>query len=994
MPIKFLNDVAVDTNVLYVDTINNRVGVGTSSPDETFTLQTQGDGLGNEGIFIKNPFAGTSPIVNSKNPFLSLATSTTSAYNSTIYMGRNATATNQESKIEWSNANDGLSIYVKGTGTYREHVRFGNLSSGTPRTYFGGNVGIGTTSPSQKLHVAGNARVTGAYYDSNNLPGTSGQVLSSTATGTDWVSLSEIQGVDGTGTANTVAMWSDSDTITDAPITVSGNNSTFAGDVLVEDNLYLTDAGTVRGKIQLNASDRDDLDIKAVSLGSNMKFFTVDTERMRIDSSGNVGIGTTSPARTFHSKGGSGVSTIGKFEAGTANAYIQISSTGQSDADSGYIGYDSSRVMTFWTANTERMRINSSGNVGIGTSSPDTILEVVDENPILTVRDTSTGLSSANAALRLAESGSGDTLDNYWDLKMKPEPVGGTTNFAIANNSLGEVLNINYQGNVGIGVTPEAWVVFNPVLRIGAGGSLAGTGVSNFRMFANTYYDGSYKRIGSGFATQYEQDGYHAWYTAASGAANSAISWSERMRIDSSGNVGIGTTSPSSAVGFDAKLQLESANPMLVYKETDQSTKWEVGAWGGNYVVYNGTNERMRITSAGNVGIGTTNPTGKLEVRQAANNGNTGAFTNTHVKLTASATADNTGFVGITAATSTANNYGYSFGAQRTSGGVGSFKINYHNNSAAGTNRFIIDQNGNVGINTTNPNQKLTIKGNDNYVATEHTSYAWGAANTIGVRMGTDATAGLLDFRRWTGTSAIHGTALITQVNSDGGYGLDFRVDNKSTNTSATTSRMYLSTSGEVGIGTTSPQQKLDVNGDIAIKNATQLSFDSNNGTLSVASHAGQLDLLSSSIFINYSSNVGIGTTTPSYLLEVSGSAAKSTGTTWINTSDERTKENIQNYTKGLNDIVQLQPRVFDYNGKGSTEKSKENIGLIAQEVIDVYPEAISTFKAKLDETDAKETDIYNLDFHSISISMINAIKELNEKVKILEDKIQTLENQ
>ena len=113
-----------------------------------------------------------------------------------------------------------------------------------------------------------------------------------------------------------------------------------------------------------------------------------------------------------------------------------------------------------------------------------------------------------------------------------------------------------------------------------------------------------------------------------------------------------------------------------------------------------------------------------------------------------------------------------------------------------------------------------------------------------------------------------------------------------------------------------------------------------------------------------------------------------------INTSDERTKENIQNYTKGLNDIVQLQPRVFDYNGKGSTEKSKENIGLIAQEVIDVYPEAIGTFKAKLDETDAKETDIYNLDFHSISISMINAIKELNEKVKILETKIQTLENQ
>ena len=76
-------------------------------------------------------------------------------------------------------------------------------------------------------------------------------------------------------------------------LTQNGANSTFAGDVLVEDNLYLTDSGTVRGKIQLNSSDRDDLDIKAVSLGSNMKFFTVDTERMRITSAGAIIINAT-----------------------------------------------------------------------------------------------------------------------------------------------------------------------------------------------------------------------------------------------------------------------------------------------------------------------------------------------------------------------------------------------------------------------------------------------------------------------------------------------------------------------------------------------------------------------------------------------------------------------------------------------------------------------------------------------------------------------------
>ena len=85
-----------------------------------------------------------------------------------------------------------------------------------------GNVGVGTSSPSQDLHVDGNVRITGAVYDSNNVAGTSGQILSSTGTGTDWVTLSEISGVDGTGTANYISKWSDTDTITDSQIQDDG----------------------------------------------------------------------------------------------------------------------------------------------------------------------------------------------------------------------------------------------------------------------------------------------------------------------------------------------------------------------------------------------------------------------------------------------------------------------------------------------------------------------------------------------------------------------------------------------------------------------------------------------------------------------------------------------------------------------------------------------------------------------------------------------------
>ena len=74
-----------------------------------------------------------------------------------------------------------------------------------------GNVGIGTISPSQKLHVQGNLRVTGAFYDSNNSTGSSGEILSSTGSGTDWVSLCQISGVTANGSQTTcyIPKWTD-----------------------------------------------------------------------------------------------------------------------------------------------------------------------------------------------------------------------------------------------------------------------------------------------------------------------------------------------------------------------------------------------------------------------------------------------------------------------------------------------------------------------------------------------------------------------------------------------------------------------------------------------------------------------------------------------------------------------------------------------------------------------------------------------------------------
>lgn len=122
---------------------------------------------------------------------------------------------------------------------------------------------------------------------------------------------------------------------------------------------------------------------------------------------------------------------------------------------------------------------------------------------------------------------------------------------------------------------------------------------------------------------------------------------------------------------------------------------------------------------------------------------------------------------------------------------------------------------------------------------------------------------------------------------------------------------------------------------------------------------------------------VGVNLLNPLYNLHVNGNAAKSSGIYWTNTSDERTKENIRDYDKGLDEICQLNTKLYDFNGKGQTEVSQDNVGVIAQDVLPIFPEAIGTYEAKLNEEDAEDTELYNIDMQPITFAMINAIKDL-----------------
>ena len=103
-------------------------------------------------------------------------------------------------------------------------------------------------------------------------------------------------------------------------------------------------------------------------------------------------------------------------------------------------------------------------------------------------------------------------------------------------------MRIDASGQVKVGTTGPTW---DSTFRsfVTKGGFLASQSTSYSYLGGQAYYDGDFKRLNANAAELYEQSfGNHVFYNAISGAADSTITWNERMRIDSSGNLLVGTT--------------------------------------------------------------------------------------------------------------------------------------------------------------------------------------------------------------------------------------------------------------------------------------------------------------------------------------------------------------------------------------------------------------------------------------------------------------------
>ena len=136
------------------------------------------------------------------------------------------------------------------------------------------------------------------------------------------------------------------------------------------------------------------------------------------------------------------------------------------------------------------------------------------------------------------------------------------------------------------------------------------------------------------------------------------------------------------------------------------------------------------------------------------------------------------------------------------------------------------------------------------------------------------------------------------------------------------------------------------------------------------------------------SGNVGIGTTGPSYQLELStDSAAKPSTNTWTIASDARIKTETGEYTKGLDAVLSLRPVTYRYNGKaGMVDNGEDKISIIAQEAINAFPECVGSYMTKLNEDDEEETEVLNWNGHALTFALVNSIKELAARLEALEN--------
>ena len=534
--------------------------------------------------------------------------------------------------------------------------------------------------------------------------------------------------------------------------------------------------------------------------------------------SGKVGIGTTNPFAKLHVKDGNTLSSaltntsalIEGFSqsilqiASHSSGFSQIAFGDQDDGfDGGFIYSNASRYLSIETANAERMRIISTGNVGIGTTNIGT-----ESNLYLGANSSAEG---GQITLQKATSG---TLAAHIDAHT----TGGK-----------DYMRILSGGDTSTSAAPFVFDLTNVRVGIGTNSPSAPLEIAGAASASDT------------------------GITIKNGSAT-------RLRLFHDDNGGSSYLTSYRGVGAAQRLIIESGN--------------DLNLSGG------GGSAHMVIKTSGNVGIGTTSPLHNLQIGTAATNGSysmmiEGNFANDALASNPRLNLIDTNF-GITAGK-------YGSGSANDALGIFAFQgagrgiVFAHTTAGSGTHlkdmrqdMFIDGGTGNVGIGTNSPTAKLHLAVNS---ANDDTFHIFNGSVRTHL-LASESTNGVIYMRSSANTNTV-------RINASGDS--------------------YFN-GGNVGIGTTSPNEKLEVNGNIRLGNSASLLWGSNNLTLKTASsstigvfslapnssgtvYAPRFQMLNASSVIGVSirtdassffngGNVGIGTTSPGAKLHLVSSGS------------------------------------------------------------------------------------------------------------------------
>jgi hypothetical protein len=604
--------------------------------------------------------------------------------------------------------------------------------------------------------------------------------------------------------------------------------------------------------------------------------------------------------------------------------------------------------------------------------------------------------------------------------------VGGAfTSQGIDDNADATAITIDSSERVGIGIVPDttsngkSLQINRTLINDDDAGSL--------HISQNGYYNSAWKYVENGTAEKITFGTGIITFdraTSNSGGADASLSWSESMRIDSSGNVGIGTTSPSAQLhisGTDTSDQViientdtggGSAPDLVLFRNSSSPADNDVigridfrgdddNGTARDYVtLFSTITDASTATPAGSFSIQTRNGSSQTTRLIVDGSGNVGIGTTSPSLSTASGSASGLEIKGTVPALNLKESSGND--EFLLYGGASSATIYTVNNLRflmSGSEKMRLDTSGNLGLGTSSPDYNLQIEDTSSNISLALTSSTSGFSRVIFGDSGS-ATIGAVTYR-----------------NSDNSMAFEANGSE----------RMRIDSSGRLGLGISSPDAKLHVisgDADTQIKLQSAVSANATTSLLMMSRRAGAenqnvtIKASSGNLFITGDTSYGklsIGTTsidkgqlnvlrntnsTSAPTVNIAGDGSSNVwvsfsdssdvtygsisrsgnGTAYTTSSDYRLKENIMYDFDATSRLKQLKPCRFNFI---ADEDNTTVDGFIAHEVSSIVPEAISGEKDAVDEDG--NIDPQGIDQSKIVPLLVKTIQELEARITTLE---------